>query len=191
MKGDYNKVPWYIKLIDFYLRRPVLYDLVLVIVILLLINILQSYSLLFPFDCKIMKSLNSDLISTSISLAGFVLASLTIIVTFKDSVNSRFNIEQIANTKKNQKDNGRDLFFQSKHYFPTVKVFFSASLILLLLFFLLSVIKVSAELISPNIYALLIIGGLVIIVTTVLRSLYLLLQIIKLQNQDNKSNVEE
>jgi hypothetical protein len=31
----------------------------------------------------------SDIISTTISLAGFILASLTIIVTFKDNINHK------------------------------------------------------------------------------------------------------
>ena len=137
-----------------------------------------------PFDLKILESLNSDLISVSISLAGFVLASLTIIVTFKDSINVRVE-------KKRSEVNGQNLFFQSKHYFPTVRIFYRASLILLLVFFILSISKLLNEKINEYIFQNLVITCLLLIVLTVLRSLYLLLQIIKLQTQSDKNLNDE
>ncbi len=182
----YNKIPFHIKVINWYLKRPIICDTVFTIVLLFALLVLQKKGLVSTFDCEIIKSLNSDLISTSISLAGFILASLTIIVTFKDSVTSR-NID-IQDSKKNQ--NGRDLFFLSKHYYPTVNIFYRASLILLLIFFLLAIVKVINNNLDNEIYSLIIIGSLIIIVTTVFRNLYLLLQIIKLQNQEVKKTDE-
>lgn len=181
----YNKIPIHIVTINWYLKRPVICDSVFTVVILFALLFLQHKGIISTFDYEIIKSLNSDLISTSISLAGFILASLTIIVTFKDSVTSR-NID-VSDNKKNQ--NGRDLFFLSKHYYPTVKIFYRASLILLLIFFLLAIIKLINDNLNRELFSIIVVGSLIIIVTTVLRSLYLLLQIIKLQNQEiNKTD---
>ncbi|MAC95435.1 MAG: hypothetical protein CMC96_08030 [Flavobacteriales bacterium] len=169
------KVPFYIKVLDVYLKVPILIDLIVTAAILWGVYLMQQKALLTIFDNAVMKSLNSDLISTSISLAGFVLAALTIIVTFKDSVNSR-----------EDSNSGRDLFFKSKAYYPTVKVFYRASLVLLFIFLTLSLCKITEGQYPAKVYNFIVIANLCLIVTTVLRSLYLLLKIIKLQDKANQ-----
>ena len=78
------------KLLDKYIKHPLLYDLIIVSLFILGKHILSSkniISITIPIDT--LKSIVSDIISTTISLAGFILASLTIIVTFKDNINHK------------------------------------------------------------------------------------------------------
>lgn len=167
------KVPFFIKVTDCYLKRPLTVDLIFTILFLGGLYYITDVKCLSLIDDEILKSLNSDLIATSISLAGFVLASLTIIVTFKDSVNGKQTI-----------GNGRDLFFKSKHYYPTVRIFYQASVILLFLFLFLSVSKIYKGAFMLEARRIVTIGSLILVTTTIFRSLYLLLQIIKLQVKD-------
>lgn len=183
-----SKIPFYIRIVNLYLKIPIIYDFLITCFLVGCLMLLQRKEIISKFDYKIIESLNSDLISTSISLAGFILASLTIIVTFKDSVTSR---NQGDSEEEAKKRNGSDLFFLSKHYYPTVKIFYRASLILLIVFFILAFIKVINEILNTEMYVWINISALILIVTTVLRSLYLLLQIIKLQNQDVKTRKDE
>ena len=98
------RVPFYIRLLDFYLKSPVLIDIILVSLLVFIISVLNNLNFIEPLNNNLIKSLNSDLISISITLAGFVLAALTIIVTFKDSSGV---------TEKDDQNpiNGRALFF--------------------------------------------------------------------------------
>lgn len=181
------RVPFYIKLIDLYLKIPVLIDLAFVLLIIVGKSILINKGYIKEFDPQVLKSLTSDLLSVSISLAGFVLAALTIIVTFKDSVGTQ-KVNKDESKSSSTTINGKNLFFQSRHYFPTVKIFYRSSLILLLIFFLLSILKLLNDKVCENISENIVISCLILIVLTVLRSLYLLLLIIKLQTEDfNKS----
>ncbi|MBP5982256.1 MAG: hypothetical protein KA734_00930 [Fluviicola sp.] len=158
-----------LKMLDFYLKFPVLLDIALVILISSCTLILKNKGILRDFDVERLKSISSDLISTSISLAGFVLAALTIIVTFKDSA-----------TGKSSTD-GKSTFFNSGKYFDLVKVFYSAALVLIFTFVILSTIKISDIFKNLKIEQYVILGALILICTSVLRSLILLFQIIKLQ----------
>ena len=86
-----------------------------------------------------LKSNLSDIIATSISLAGFVLASLTIIVTFKENITQKQNEAAInqadkPETNKNADISGIELLFTSVHYERIVGVFSWAAFILLFLF---------------------------------------------------------
>lgn len=160
-----------LKILDFYLRIPVLMDIILILITIGLINYLNDEELVLSFDGDRLKSISSDLISTSISLAGFVLAALTIIVTFKDTVTDKASID------------GKSTFFNSPKYFDLVKVFYSASLVLIFVFLILTTIKISDIFKKIGIEQYIIIGALILIFTTVLRSLILLYQIIKLQKK--------
>src|SRR5690606_16346927 len=103
------------KILNIYIRRPLLWDIILTgSVCYLAYIVINSFRIQVSIDSELIKSVMSDLISTSISLAGFVLASLTIIVTFKDNLNHKNQgIEQ----------SGIGLLFSSKHYKSIVNVF--------------------------------------------------------------------
>jgi hypothetical protein len=110
------------KILDKYIKHPLLYDLIIVCLFILGKHILSSKNIItitIPIDT--LKSIVSDIISTTISLAGFILASLTIIVTFKDNINHK----EIYNKIEAKKElTGMELLFTSKHYKRIVGVFF-------------------------------------------------------------------
>lgn len=169
------RVPFSVKIMDFYLKSAIIIDFLIVGSIISILAYIRPCLGIPLLDKDMVDSLGSDLIATSVSLAGFVLASLTIIVTFKDSVSS-----------KEKASTGIDLFFKSKHYLPTVKIFYKASLILLVTFLILCVTKVTKGTVPYLIREYIIIGSLILVTTTIFRSLYLLLQIIKLQTPQKK-----
>ena len=173
------KAPSCLKSIDLYLKIPILFDMFFTCTLVSVFLILQREKVIIQLNQDIIKSLYSDLITTSITLAGFVLASLTIIVTFKDTISGN-----------NKNLNGRYLFFKSEHYLPTVKIFFRSSIVLLFIFLLLSITKIINNCIPVELSNFIILGTLLMISMTILRSLLLLLQIIKIQNQPDKNTTQ-
>ncbi|MBV6484314.1 MAG: hypothetical protein KFKLKKLM_00810 [Flavobacteriales bacterium] len=167
-------VPLKYRILDVYLKHPFLYDLLLSIISSASIWFLTIKGYVNFESSEIIQSINTDLISVTISLAGFILASLTIIVTFKDSVDAKGKLIEDAET-------GKDLFFSSGSYFTSVKIFYQSAIILLLMFLLLSLSKLIKLDIDNLFYSLFSVICIVIITLTVLRSLYLLIMVIKLQ----------
>jgi len=118
------------------------------------------------------------LIGASISLAGFVLASLTIIITFRDNINHK---EIVRKIEKKEKLDGIELIFCSRHYKRIVGVFSWACFIFLIIFASLSIIKLIAYSMDVQILLDFTIFALVLISLTIFRSLLILYNIIKLQ----------
>ena len=127
---------------------------------------------------NVLKEISTDLISVTISLAGFILAALTIIVTFKDSVDSRIQIGNDAKT-------GKDLFFSSHNYFTSVRIFYRGAIILLGLFLFLTLCKIVTIEQNDEYYLMTSLFVIFLITLTVLRSILLLILIIKIQDKRN------
>ena len=158
-----------LKILDFYLMYPISIDLVFSIVICIIhFFLIKKYSFL-DFDSIRLKSITSDLISTTISLAGFVLASLTIIITFKD------------NSKNQPQESGTTVLFNSSKYFDLVRIFYGAAIMLFIVFLFLTVIKISDIFDHIKISNYVLLSCILLVSTTVMRTIYLLIQIIKLQ----------
>jgi hypothetical protein len=119
----------------------------------------------------------SDIVNTSISLAGFILAALTIIVTFKDNISHKEN----SSEKPKVEMSGLELLFSSKHYKRIVGVFSWAAFIFVLLFLVYSLLKLFIDKIPSIYYLELVICGIVLITMTIFRSLLILYKVIKLQ----------
>lgn len=73
------------KSIDFYLDHPLIVDFI-IIILLVLGQQFCPLRILFKFDVIAQTAILSNLIGTSVSLAGFILAALTIIVSFKSNI---------------------------------------------------------------------------------------------------------
>lgn len=78
----------------------------------------------------------SSVINTDVSLAGFILAALTIIVTFKSNLDSKGVIEA---------SNALELIFSTKHYDNIVAVFKIAILELVICFTVLYLLWLSSD----------------------------------------------
>ncbi len=75
------------KLLSYYFQHPLHFDILLIMLLLIVFEAMKNvFGLNIIIKNSTLESVTTDLINTSISLAGFVLASLTIIVTFKDNI---------------------------------------------------------------------------------------------------------
>lgn len=164
------------KILNIYIRRPLLWDTILTgLVCYMAYIVINSFKINLSIDNELIKSIMSDLISTSISLAGFVLASLTIIVTFKDNLNHKSQgVEQ----------SGIGLLFSSKHYKSIVGVFTWAVMIFLALFLFLSLSKLFVSKLPVEYSLYFCIIPISITTLTIFRTILVLYSIIKLQLQN-------
>lgn len=159
---------------DKYYAKPLRYDFVIISAFCFSYWLITTkYNVTLVNDPELIKSFTTDLLNTSISLAGFVLASLTIIVTFKDNTNSKKN--------ENTEATGLELLFSSKHYSTIVNVFSTAVFLLLSGFVVLSIYKLFFTKFPPYFGDYLLIVSILITALAVFRCVLLLYKIIKLQ----------
>jgi|SRR5690554_1223197 len=187
-----------IKILNTYIKRPLLWDIIITSLICYLFSLVVSkFDVKIQVDMELVKSIISDLISTSISLAGFVLASLTIIVTFKNNISHKkksqskpecnYKSEQVSGKDNkvviNQDDeqSGIELLFSSKHYSRIVGVFTWAVFIFLLLFLFLSFSKLFITEVPISIALYFCIIPICLTTLTIFRSILVLYRIIRLQ----------
>lgn len=164
------------KILNIYIKRPLFYDLIICALIVLSIEYFNVLNLSISVDSA--KSTISDIVNTSISLSGFILAALTIIVTFKDNIAHK---ERTNPPKNSEVIGGFELLFSSKHYKRIVGVFSWAAIIYILLFLLFSILKLFLSKIPEEYYLDIVITGILMVALTIFRSLLVLYKIIKLQ----------
>lgn len=171
------------KILDKYIKHPLLYDLIIVTVFIIGKHLLSSKEIItISVPIETLKSMISDIISTTISLAGFILASLTIIVTFKDNINHKEIHNKIQ--EKNELS-GMELLFTSKHYKRIVGVFSWSCIIFLTIFFIVSIVKLFLDTIVNDYIFDIIIISFITLSATIFRCLLILHKIIKIQINSN------
>jgi glycerol uptake facilitator-like aquaporin len=113
----------------------------------------------------------SDTISASISLAGFILASLTVIASMRSN---------ITNKSPDATRNPLEMFFSDKNYSRIVQVFKDSIIELILVFVLSYLIWISQE--NFENYTLLkwIVSAIIIVFLSISRTLLVLFTIIKI-----------
>jgi hypothetical protein len=159
-------------LADFYLAKPIIIDLAIVATVLTFWH--NSPLFMLPIPEKLSQiNILSSLISTSVSLAGFMLAALTIIVTFKSNLHAK---------GVNEAENALELIFSSKHYSTIVKIFKTGIIELIISFAMLYTVWVTSDGFGVQIIHKFNAAGIFIILTTISRSLYILFEILSLEN---------
>jgi hypothetical protein len=158
------------KIIDFYLNNALFFDS-LTIIILWFAN---SYLTIIDFTIAVKEEnleIISDTVSASISLAGFILASLTVIASIRSNVTNR---------PPDATRNPLEMFFSDKNYTRIVQVFKDAIIELILVFILSYFIWISQE--NFENYTLLkwIVSAVIIIFLSISRTLLVLFTIIKI-----------
>ena len=93
------------KTLDFYLKFPLFSDGILVFILYVLHNKVSFFEFTLT-DKNNQLNILSNLIGTSVSLSGFILAALTIIVTFKSNIKAK---------KIEESDNPLEMIFSSIH----------------------------------------------------------------------------
>lgn len=105
------------KLLDYYFRNTLLYDILIGVVVCIIYSLYTLYSkeeiLALPTDEDI-KDIASETITIILTITGFVLTFLTIIITFKENVKKEQRFD--CNSPDIQ-----NIFYNSKLYPETVK----------------------------------------------------------------------
>jgi hypothetical protein len=167
------------RLLDIYFRRPILSDLVLAFAAVLSAKYLVQASVLFIPPTERLYSTVSDVCTVSLTMAGFILTLLTVLISFKST--SRVDPENIK-----MSDKVFDIFFISPLYFQTVKILQNAILSLTsmaLIGYLLKILFNSPEMPILFFYC---IFSVTIVMLTILRSVIILSSIIKMQSNHNQ-----
>ncbi|KEQ28749.1 hypothetical protein N180_18800 [Pedobacter antarcticus 4BY] len=165
--------------IDLYLRHPISVDTFLVCC-LLLINFLCPVIFTLKYRVDEQLSVLSSLIGTCVSLAGFILAALTIIVAFKSN---------IAYKPLREADNPMQLLFSTDNYAKIIKVFKDAIIELSVVFIGLYIVWIMLGNLSPSIVLYSNIYSALLIFSTVFRTLFVLFLVLSLDK--SKENIEE
>ncbi len=158
------------KAVDTYFSFPILIDIVVVAVVWISAN---SFSVI---DFKLIDKANQInilpyIISADVSLAGFILAALTIIVTFKSNLKAK-GIEDA--------DNALEMIFSSKHYESIIKVFKKSLVEFVLCFIVLFFIWASTDNLFIKTINRIVVSGIILTSLAIIRSLYILFVVLDL-----------
>jgi hypothetical protein len=165
------------RILDLYFKRPILWDCLLSLFMVFLIEKLLVYFKIGMPEKDQILSVISDLSNISLTSSGFILTLLTLLITFKSS--SRLKLED-ANS-----DNSRfEIFFASHLYFVTVKLLKYCIISLIVV----SIIGYCLKLVSVSNSGYLFKIGVVmlfLLVMTLLRCLLILTKVLELQKNTN------
>lgn len=153
---------------DAYVKHTFLYDIVIVIVLGGLFYFFRE-SFLITDDPRDLDNIISNIISTIVSFSGFILASLTIIVTVKSNV---------ASKPVTEANNPLEMLFSPDNYKLIVEVFRDAIIELVVCLLIIYVCWTPFFNFPPIGLCMLIILGSTIIFLSVVRSLAILFRII-------------
>lgn len=165
------------KLLDRYFRNPILIDYILAFLAVIAAFCLVLNGHLYLPSTDRLYSTVSDICTVSLTMAGFILTLLTVLISFKST--SRVD-------SKNLKidDSVFDIFFTSSLYFRTVEILKNAIISLTfvsLCGYLLKILFNSPEMPVLFYYC---IFSVIIVILTVLRSVIILSSIINMQRDD-------
>lgn len=165
-------------MLDRYFSRPLFWDYLIGLIGALLGYVFISRGYILPPKLDHLISTSSDLLTISLTFAGFVLTLLTILITFKGSApkvdNNNLQDQPLFN-----------IFFGTDYYFETVKHLKNAIKSLLFLSVGGYFIKLILTTKEPNILFLFCILGVVVIAFTLMRCVWILNQIIELQKRSS------
>ena len=157
--------------IDGYFASPVFFDLA-IIAVTILINRLFPIIPFMLLDKAQQLNVLSNLIGTTVSLAGFILAALTIIVTFK----SNLKVKGFEDS-----NNALEYFFSTNNYKNIVEVFKKSITELVIIFIVLYLIWLSSTNLSCNVLGNFLLGSVIGTITSIVRALYVLFNILNFQ----------
>ncbi|PHK34708.1 hypothetical protein VF13_37855 [Nostoc linckia z16] len=161
--------------IDFYLKHPITIDIVIVIIAITVWRFVRLVPFYFP-DKSTVLNIVSSVIGTCVSLAGFILAALTIIVTFRSNLKAK-GVEDASNAL--------ELIISSGYYNQIVKVYTGAIYEFLIVTFGFYLFWLSIDNIkSLTILTQVVLSGVFMTAAPVIRSLWVLFSIIGSERYD-------
>jgi hypothetical protein len=163
-------------MLDYYFRRPLIWDYTFALVIAIFFYLLSGAGRISRPPTEMLYSLVSDLATICLTLAGFVITLLTVLVAFKSS----------EKTPINEIVPGKDVFeafFKTDLYFQTVKHLRNATASLTCIAVAGFCLKLFLRSDIEKVLYLFNIVGITILCLTLIRCLIILSKIIKLQRQ--------
>ncbi|WP_316795327.1 hypothetical protein [Pedobacter agri] len=163
---------------NLYLRWPIFWDIFFGTISAILVAKCLSFSI-EKFKVQDLQGIQQSFIDTSISLAGFILAVLTIIVTFKANV----GYKKIEHT-----ETSLELLFNSDVYFTIVNLLKWTILELVINACLLYYFRIFTNYFLPEVNLSVLVLTFFLIFGAIFRSLYVMFIVV---NLDAKKKVEE
>lgn len=159
-------------ILDIYFKKPIFWDyLIAIVFIFVLVLLLLGNKIELP-EVQDSLSLTSDMTTIALTLVGFILTILTVLITFKDNSNTKINNEDTPVFSK---------FFSTDYYYETVRHLKNAIKSITLI----AVLGFCFKLFLPkelHIYLFFYnVFGLTIIILTIYRCLLILGKILELQ----------
>ena len=165
--------PWYFGTVNTYLKRPVLMDFMICSFFALLHYLATTYfGYIFFSGEDALSDILNELISSSLSAGGFVLAALAIIASIKQSV------KEIEKGEK-PKD-GKEYFYNSAGYHNIIKMYSVSCVIFLVLFLYFSFLRCVFHYFDPTLMLHMIFFGIGFLSLSFLRCIVLLWILIKI-----------
>ncbi|NVO84485.1 hypothetical protein [Hymenobacter terrestris] len=159
------------RLLDGYLNHPGIWDVVICVAACIGLHYGAD---IIAISSSEVSSIQTSLASTAVSLAGFIIAALTIIVTFKANITAK-RIDDSAN--------GMELLFNSDNYGRIVSVFQFAILELVACFGVMHGAMFITNMLTPRHNLLLAIIVLIIILLSLARCLFVLFNVLSVESQ--------
>lgn len=165
--------------IDKYLAKPIRYDLSIVALFLIIeyaVSILwhnMGWPMIHILDRDKALDYIDNLIAGTVSLAGFMIAALTILITVKASLKVR-GIEDA--------ENALEIILSSNHYQNIIAIFKHTIIELVLIFISLYVVWIYSENVSNLILFKSILSCVFLMIVSMSRSLYILFGVLDLEN---------
>lgn len=165
-------------MLDIYFRRPLVWDYCLAMVLTSLIKFLICKRVLDTPKSDNTFTVTSDLSTISLTLAGFILTFLTILISYKSTIKQKNPVERHEETESSY-----DLFFSSKLYFVTVKHLKNGIKSLVIISIIGYFLKLTLPIQDQEKLFLFSVFSITIIGLTIWRCILILSQIIKLQQE--------
>jgi tellurite resistance protein TehA-like permease len=162
-------------MLDYYFRRPLFWDYLLAMLVTVAAYFGLTANIITQPPKDQILSTASDLLTISLTIAGFVLTLLTILITFKSS-------STVSSQTNQEEEPVFNVFFGTSYYFETVKHLKNGIKSLLFVSIAGYFIKLLISTHSQLLIYLFSIFGVVIIGLTLSRCLIILSKIIKLQD---------
>lgn len=164
-------------MIDTYFKRPLVWDYVAGVVIAIGSMVLYKKQIILLPKEEYLYGVVSDISTISLTLAGFILTLLTVLISYKSSAKK-------ISTAPSETDTVYDIFFSTRLYFETIKHLKNAIKSLTLLALAGYLLKLTLS--SNNSYILFSYNSLAITIVclTLWRCLLILSKIVKLQQVD-------
>jgi hypothetical protein len=161
-------------LLDQYLSHPILSDLFIATMLLVLNYALNQNNIqIVSYDKESINDLLNELISTSMSLGGFVLAAMAIIASSKDNTAKVNNIKE-AKT-------GKEFFYNSPAYNILINSYSWACTVYGGMFLVFSLLRTTSDSLAPIILFNLTYFGLLVALFTLFRCIYLIQAVVKIK----------